>query len=49
MRAGQEPTFSPKRQVYVEERDKAAATRAALVIDKLKHTEESEQIGRAHV
>ena len=37
-----EPTFSPKRQVYVEERDKAAAARAALVIDKVKRTEESE-------
>ena len=37
-----EPTFSPKRQVYIEERDKAAAARAALVIDKLKRTDESE-------
>ena len=37
-----EPTFSPKRQVYVEERDKAAAARAALVVDKVQRTEESE-------
>ena len=37
-----EPTFSPKRQVYVEERDKAAAARAASVIDKLKRTEDYE-------
>ena len=37
-----EPTLSPKRQVYVEERDKAAAARASLVIEKLQRTEESE-------
>ena len=37
-----EPTLSPKRQVYVEERDKAAAARAALVVEKIKRTEESE-------
>ena len=37
-----EPTLSPKRQVYVEEREKAAAARAAQVIDKLQRTEESE-------
>ena len=37
-----EPTFSPKRQVYVEEREKAAAARAALVVENVKRTEESE-------
>ena len=37
-----EPTLSPKRQVYVEEREKAAAARAALVVEKIKRTEESE-------
>ena len=37
-----EPALSPKRQVYVEERDKAAAARAALVVEKLKRIEESE-------
>ena len=37
-----EPTLSPKRQVYVEQREKAAAARASLVIEKLHRTEESE-------
>ena len=37
-----EPTLSPRRQVYVAEREKAAAARAALVVEKLQRTEESE-------
>ena len=37
-----EPILSPKRQVYVEEREKAAAARAAQVVKKLQRTEESE-------
>ena len=37
-----EPTLSPKRQVYVKERGKTAAARAAQIVDKLQRTEESE-------
>ena len=37
-----EPTFSPRRQLYIVERDKAASARAALVVDKVQRTEESE-------
>ena len=37
-----EPTLSPKFQVYVEAREKAAATRAAQVVEKAQRTDESE-------
>ena len=36
-----ELTLSPKRQVYTDMRDKAAAARAAFVVEKLQRTEES--------
>ena len=37
-----EPTLSPKRQVYVGERDKEAVARATQVVEKLHRTEKSE-------